>query len=68
MFKLLSWPFLFAGGLIAFILSAIGRIFAMGLGFALVIIGVMLCMTVFGIIVGAPLAAFGLALVIKSIS
>lgn len=63
----LVWPFVMAWGLIGFIFSAIGRVFAFGLGAALVAVGALLCVTVIGIVIGAPLAAFGVALMVKSI-
>ena len=65
--RILSWPFIAAGALIALIFSAIGRVFTFGLGMALVALGVLLCMSVVGIIVGVPLTTFGGALIVRSI-
>lgn len=67
MLKILTWPFVAAGALIAFILSAIGRVFSFGLGFALVMIGVVLCISIVGIVLGVPLVIFGGGLMFRSI-
>ncbi len=65
--RILAWPFVMAWGLIALIISAVGRIFALGTGLALTGLGALLCVTVVGIVIGAPLAAFGVALIGRSI-
>lgn len=65
--RILTWPFVAAGALIALILSAIGRVFSFGMGMALVALGVILCATVVGLVVGIPLATFGGALIVRSI-
>lgn len=65
--RILTWPFIMAGGLIALILSAIGRIFAFGLGLALVMLGVLLCISLVGLVLGVPLVIFGGGLMFRSI-
>lgn len=67
MMRILTWPFVAAGSLIALILSAVGRIFAFGLGFALAAIGVVLCISVVGLVIGVPLVMFGGGLMVRSI-
>lgn len=67
MLRILAWPFVAAGALIALILSAVGRVFSFGLGIALAMIGVVLCISVVGIVVGVPLVMFGGALMMRSI-
>lgn len=67
MMRILTWPFMAAGALIGLILSAIGRVFAFGLGLALVVIGVVLCASVVGIVLGVPTVIFGGGLMIRSI-
>ncbi len=67
MLKVLFFPFAMAWGFTALILSAIGRVFAFGMGLALAGLGAILCMTIVGIVIGAPLAAFGVALIFRAI-
>lgn len=59
------WPFTALWNLVGLILKLTGRLVAAILGLVLMIVGVVLCVTVVGIIVGAPLAAFGFALMIR---
>lgn len=65
--RILTWPFVMAGAIITFILSAIGRLFAFGLGFALAALGVLLCLSVIGLVIGIPLTLFGGGLMMRSI-
>ncbi len=67
MTRMLSLPFVMAWGLISFIFSAIGRLFALGMGAALAGLGVLLCMSLVGIMLGAPMTAFGTALMVRAI-
>lgn len=67
MLRILSWPFIAAGALFALILSAIGRVFAFGLGLALVMLGVILCISLIGLVIGIPLVIFGAGLMFRSI-
>lgn len=67
MLRILSWPFVAAGALIALILSAVGRIFSFGLGLAITAIGVILCATIAGLVLGVPMVIFGGGLMLRSI-
>ena len=67
MLRILSLPFVAAGALIGLILSAVGRIFSFGLGLAVVVLGVVLCASVVGIVLGVPMVIFGGGLMIRSI-
>jgi len=65
--RFFMWPFLFASGLTAIILSLIGRVFAFALGIAIVAVGVALCVTIIGLIIGVPMVLFGAGLIMRSI-
>lgn len=67
MTRILTWPFIAAGALISLILSAVGRIFAFGMGIAITAIGVVLCISVVGLVLGVPLVIFGGGLTLRSI-
>lgn len=59
------WPFVAIWNLIGLILKMTGRLVAAILGFVLMIVGLVLCLTVVGAIVGIPLAIFGFAMMIR---
>lgn len=59
------WPFVAVWNLVELILKMTGRLVAAILGFVLMLIGVLLCVTVVGAIVGVPLAAFGFTMMIR---
>ena len=63
----LLWPFWAVWKLISTIITLLGRIAAFVIGMILMVIGALLTMTVVGAIVGIPLAALGLALVVRSL-
>ena len=65
--RILAWPFLAMGAIISVILSAIGRVFAFGMGMALLAIGVVLCASIVGAVLGIPLMIFGGGLTLRSI-
>lgn len=67
MLRILAWPFVAAGALIGLILSAIGRVFSFGLGLAICALGVILCISVIGIVLGVPMVIFGGGLMLRSI-
>lgn len=67
MLQILTFPFVAAGMLISFILGAVGRLIAFGLGFAVSAIGVLLCVSVVGLVPGVPLVLFGGGLMVRSI-
>jgi hypothetical protein len=63
----LLWPFVMLWALVGFVLRAVGRIICAVLGLALMAAGVALTLTVLGAIVGIPLAAFGLLLLVRAL-
>lgn len=62
---IIFWPFVAIWSLIGLILKMTGRLVAAILGFVLMIVGLVLCLTVFGAIVGIPLAIFGFTMMIR---
>ena len=64
---LLLWPFVALWGLVGFVLRTVGRILCAVLGLALMAAGVALTLTVVGAIIGIPLAAFGLMLLVRAL-
>lgn len=56
----LFWP-------IEFVLKLTGRLIAAIIGFAIFVVGVALCFTIIGAIIGIPLCIFGFLLMVKSI-
>ncbi len=67
MLRILSFPFVAAGMLISFILGAVGRLLAFFLGFAIAAIGVVLCISIVGLVLGVPMVMFGGGLMVRSI-
>ncbi len=67
MLRILSFPFIAAGTLISFILGALGRFVAFFIGFAIAAVGVVLCLSVVGLILGIPMVVFGGGLMMRSI-
>jgi hypothetical protein len=63
----LMWPFVALWTLVATLIKLVGRVVAFGLGFVLMIVGLILTATVIGAVVGVPLAAFGFLLMIRSL-
>ena len=63
----LLWPFVMLWAFVGFVLRAVGRIVCAVLGLALMAAGVALTLTVVGAIVGIPLAAFGLLLLVRAV-
>lgn len=62
---ILFWPFVAVWNLVELILKMTGRLVAAILGFVLMVVGILLCVTVVGAILGVPLAAFGFAMMIR---
>ncbi len=60
-------PFTIFWNLIAYLVSLMGRLVAIGLGLALMALGVVISLTIVGAIVGVPLFAFGALLVIRGL-
>jgi hypothetical protein len=61
------WPFVMLWAFVGFVLRAVGRVVCAVLGLALMAAGVALTLTVVGAIVGLPLAAFGLLLLVRAL-
>lgn len=67
MLRLLTWPIDLALRLIGLILSMTGRLMSFILGGLICCMGVGLCITVVGLILGVPMCIFGGGLMLKSI-
>ena len=61
------WPFYAVAQLITGILKLTGRLLAALIGFVLLVLGGVLCLTVIGAILGVPLLIFGLMLMVRAI-
>lgn len=61
------WPFVALWNLIAGIVALTGRLVAVILGFALLLAGILVSLTVVGAIVGIPLAIVGFLLVLRGL-
>lgn len=62
----LASPFVALWNWLLSLSKALGRILALGLGFILIVAGLVISMTVIGAFIGIPLAIFGLTLVIAA--
>ncbi|MBI5935337.1 MAG: hypothetical protein HY867_16670 [Chloroflexi bacterium] len=62
-----AWPFVALWKLVAGIVALTGRLVAVILGFALLIAGILISLTVVGAIVGIPLAIIGFLLVLRGL-
>ena len=61
------WPFVALWDLLTFILSLTGRLVAVVLGLALMIVGVLLTVTLIAAPVGIPLIVFGFMLIVRGL-
>jgi hypothetical protein len=61
------WPFVAIWRLVALIVEFTGRLIAVVLGAALMIVGVVVTLTIIGAIVGVPLAILGFLLVMRGL-
>lgn len=61
------WPFYATWRLLTWIVRLTGRLIAVILGFALIIIGAVLCITVILLPVGVPMIAFGFLLTLRGL-
>lgn len=61
------WPFWALWKLISGIVEFTGRLVAVVLGLVLMIAGVIISLTIIGVIVGAPLALLGLLLTLRGL-
>ncbi|MDJ0941784.1 MAG: hypothetical protein QNJ00_18610 [Woeseiaceae bacterium] len=64
---LLLWPFYAIWRLLTLILGLVGRLFAGVLGFALMVAGIALTVTVVGAPLGIPVAIFGFLLLVRAL-
>ncbi len=60
-------PFTAIWHLIAYLVSLLGRLAAIGAGLALMALGVIISLTIVGAILGVPIFAFGALLVIRGL-
>lgn len=58
--RLLLWP-------VEFILKLVGKLLAVIIGLVFSIVGIALCFTIIGAIIGVPFIIFGVLLMIKGI-
>jgi hypothetical protein len=63
----LLWPFVAVWDLVIWIVNLTGRLVAMLLGLVFLIAGVILTLTVLGAVIGIPLAAFGILLMVRGL-
>jgi hypothetical protein len=63
----LLWPFVAVWDLVVWIVNLTGRLVAMLLGLVFLIAGVILTLTVLGAVIGIPLAAFGILLMVRGL-
>ncbi len=63
--KILFFPFIAIWKLVEFIFKAAGRLVAVILGFVLMALGIVLCLSVVGAVVGIPLCTLGFLLIVK---
>ena len=59
------WPFVALWRFIALIIEMTGRLVAAILGLVLMIVGVLVSLTVVGLVIGIPLILFGFLLVVR---
>jgi hypothetical protein len=63
----LLWPFVAVWELVVWVVNLTGRLIAMLLGLVFLIAGVILTLTVLGAVIGIPLAAFGILLMVRGL-
>ena len=63
----ISCAFVFIGGLLALVVGAVGRLLSLILGLIMLLIGIALCASGIGLIVGIPLTLFGGSLMLRAI-
>jgi hypothetical protein len=61
------WPFWLIWRLVVGIIELTGRIVGAVLGLVLMIVGVIVSLTIVGLVIGAPLVVFGILLVVRSL-
>jgi hypothetical protein len=63
----LLWPFVAVWDLVVWIVNLTGRLIAMLLGLVFLIAGVILTLTIVGAVIGIPLGAFGILLMVRGL-
>lgn len=63
----LLWPFVFLWRLVAGIVELTGRLLAVLLGLAIMVIGIVLSVTIIGAVLGTPLLILGFMLVLRGL-
>jgi hypothetical protein len=61
------WPFWLIWRLVVGIIELTGRIVGAVLGLVLMIVGVIVSLTIVGLVIGAPLIVFGFLLLVRSL-
>ena len=61
------WPFWAIWRLLTFIVELTGRLIAVVLGLALMVIGALVSLTVIGVVIGIPLIIIGFLLVLRGL-
>ena len=61
------WPFVALWKLVVGIVALTGRLVAVILGLVFLIVGVVLCVTIIGAIVGIPFVVFGFMLILRGL-
>lgn len=67
MLRVLTWPFRMVWSFIGIVFLGIGKLLSMLLGVILAAIGVALCCTIIGAILGVPLVVLGVAMFLRSL-
>ncbi|MGYP000094508724 len=67
MLRVLTWPFRMVWSFIGIVFLGIGKLLSMLLGVILAAIGVALCCTIIGAIIGVPLVVLGVAMFLRSL-
>ena len=67
MLRILTWPFRMVWSFIGIVFLGIGKLLSMLLGVILAAIGVALCCTIIGAIIGVPLVVLGVAMFLRSL-
>ena len=67
MLRVLTWSFRMVWSFIGIVFLGIGKLLSMLLGVILAAIGVALCCTIIGAIIGVPLVVLGVAMFLRSL-
>lgn len=63
--KILFFPFIAIWKLFEFFMKLTGRILAVILGLIIMIVGIVLCCTMVGMVIGIPILVFGFLLMVR---